>query len=116
MTHSELFSLPLSQRLAVHQILCVSGYTCITGNGDDELTGKLSIMSKNKRNKAGEIKNFLLEQFIKKYKSQKTGGHSWKKSASALSYQDCDAIRILKQDNDKEKSCLSSSVNVFSQK
>ncbi|EFO2135450.1 hypothetical protein F9222_25620 [Escherichia coli] len=86
----------------------------MTGSGDDELTGKLSIMSKNKQNKAGEIKNFLLEQFIKKYKSQKTGVHSWKKSA--LSYQDCDAIRILKQDNGKEKSCLSSSVNVFSQK
>ena len=96
MTHSGLFSLPLSQRLAAHQKLRVSGYTCMTGSGDDELTEKFSIMSENKQNKAGEIKNFLLEQFIKKYKSQKTGVHSWKKSASTLSYQDCDAIRILK--------------------
>ncbi len=78
----------------------------MTGSGDGELTVKLSIMSKNKQNKAGEIKKFLLEQFIKEYKSRKTGVHSWKKSAQ--NYQDCDAIRILKQDNGKEKACLSS--------
>ncbi|EFB1451798.1 hypothetical protein DFY03_23250 [Escherichia coli] len=83
----------------------------MTGSDDGELTGKLLIMSNNK---AEEIKNFPLEQFIKKYKSRKTGGYSWKKSA--LNYQDCDAIRILKQDNGKEKACLSPSVNVFSQK
>lgn len=70
----------------------------MTGNGDSELTGKFSIMSKNKQNK-GEIEEFLLEKFIKKYKSQKTGVHSWKKSVP--NYQNCDAIKILKQEQDR---------------
>ena len=52
------------------------------------------------QNKTGEIKNFPLEQFIKKYKCQKTGVHSWKKSV--LNDQNCDAIKILKQNNGKE--------------